>query len=631
MPTPVVKAALIGAAGVVGAGAVAWHTKYSWIKYDWQIIQVGRRLAKIHNELLSDGFLIDKFENHVNTHPLKPMVIFEDMVFTYLFIDQQANRVANAVRQLGLQDGDTVAMMCHNEPAFIWIMLGLQKVGVAVALINFNLLHKHLSYSVMAAEPKALFLGSGEDLLHAVSDIMEDLTAMPIYVQGLLAGQTPEGMTNFDSLTSQALPVRPDRSVRASMSEKSILSYIYTSGTTGLPKPVYINQRKATSLGVAMQVFGMCEKDIIYTCLPLYHSSGGGLGLYAVLNQGSTMVLRKKFSASHFWSDCRKYNVTVIQYIGEILRYVLAQPKDILDSAHKVRVAFGNGLRKDIFEEVQKRFKIPLICEFFGATEGVSMLLNIANKPGAIGRISPLLNKIDPDPKVLVKFDYSTALPVRDQNGRCIKIKPGQVGLFLSKVPDHLTGDSKELLVYKASKEANEKKLVRDAFKDGDLYFNYGDVFYLDSEYFVYFHDRIGDTFRWKGENVSTTDVANVISQLHFIYDANVYGVTVPGHDGRAGMAALTLHQGEKLTPSRLKELYKLCEDDLPSYARPLFLRVMPDAVLTATFKQIKVDLMEQGYDLAKVKDSLYYHDQKVGTYSPLTQADLASFLRSKL
>jgi solute carrier family 27 fatty acid transporter 6 len=279
---------------------------------------------------------------------------------------------------------------------------------------------------------------------------------------------------------------------------------------------------------------------------------------------------------------------------------------------------------------VNKRFKIPLIAEFFGSTEGVTLLLNVSNVPGAIGRLSPLINKLDADPKVLVKFDYATAEPIRDKNGRCIKVAIGEPGLFLAKVPDNLVVDGK-FSVYRSSSEANEKKLVRNAFQDGDIYFNYGDVFSLDKDYFVYFQDRIGDTFRWKGENVSTTELANIISSLEFIEDANVYGVKIPGSEGRAGMTALTLMTGQKLGPKELKELYDHVCQELPTYARPLFVRLLDQAVITGTFKQQKVALADEGYDLVKVKDPLYFLDTENGTYSSLTTKDLAKFLTSKL
>ncbi|GFO36883.1 long-chain fatty acid transport protein 3, partial [Plakobranchus ocellatus] len=203
----------------------------------------------------------------------------------------------------------------------------------------------------------------------------------------------------------------------------------------------------------------------------------------------------------------------------------------------------------------------------------------------------------------------------------------GEPGLLLSKVPDHL----RDKKLYKASVEETEKKLVRDVFVPGDAYMNYGDAFVLDKEYFIYFHDRLGDTFRWKGENVSTKEVADEMSLLPFIEDANVFGVAMPGHDGKAGMAAITLTSNARLGNKELMELYAHVCKELPFYARPLFVRLLPAAVITGTFKNKKVDLAKEGYDLNKVKDPLYFLNHSNKTYSPLTKHDLANFLRSKL
>ncbi|KAL8606640.1 hypothetical protein ACOMHN_025739 [Nucella lapillus] len=631
MPAPTVTKALVGAAaGVTGAGIVAWRTKFPWIKYDLQLIQKGKQLTKSLEEAMKTS-IVDKFEAIAMRLPNKTMVIFEGLRFTYEFMDHQANRVANVMRSLGFKSGDVVALMGYNEPAFVWTFLGLQKLGITVALINYNLRVRQLSFPIQAAEPKALIVGSGDDLLQAVTDVMTELQGLPILVQGLTPGDIlPGGVQDMDSQMTQALPVRPDPCVRSTLTSDFVACYVYTSGTTGLPKPAIVGHVQLKSFTCAPLMVDSVPEDVIYTVIPLYHVAGLGIGLMGILGKGSTIVLKKKFSASCFWSDCRRYRVTIVQYIGEMFRYLLAQPKHELDSVHTVRAAIGNGLRKDIFQEVQRRFQIRQICELFGATEGVSALFNIANKPGAIGRMSPFMEKLDPNPKVLVKFDYTSALPLRDENGRCIRVKPGQPGLFLSQVPDTRLVEG-TLTVYKASREANDKKLVHNVLKEGDLFFNYGDIFYLDNDYFVYFHDRIGDTYRWKGENVSTTEVANILSTPDFITDANVYGVTVPGHDGRAGMVALTLNEGERMTPECLKQVYKVCQDDLPSYARPLFLRILPESAVTSTFKQRKVELMAEGYDTDRVKADLYYLDSKASTYSPLTPHALLAFLQSKL
>ncbi|XP_076444246.1 long-chain fatty acid transport protein 2-like [Babylonia areolata] len=633
MPVSLLDKALSDIAGkVTRTELLALQTKFPWVKYDVQLMELQEKQQNAKDDFMTGGFLIDKFEARVASHPQKAMLVFEDCVFTYGFMNEQANRVAYVARRhLGLKFGDTVAVMIPNDPAFVWTVLGFQKMGIAVALINTNLRMKSLVHSVLATEPKAFIVGAGEDSLHAATDVLEKLQGLRVYVQGQSPGSgLPAGVTDFDSLMKRALPVQPDHGVRAEMTYDSITAYLYTSGTTGFPKPVYISHRKAMGLACVLSGVDLSPDDVLYAVLPLFHILAGTVGLFGVIHKGCTMVLKRKFSASHFWSDCRRHNVTVLLYIGEIFRYILAQPKHELDNVHKVRVALGNGLRKDIFEEVLRRFQIPLVYEAFGATEGIFVNYNTANKPGAVGRLSPFLTLMDPNPSVLVMFDYSSAMPVRDQHGRCIKVKPGEAGLYLNKVPDHMLSNG-TLAVYKASREANESKLVRNAFTEGDVYFSYGDILYLDEEYFLYFYDRIGDTFRWKGENVSTTEVANIMCCLDFIHDVNVYGVEIPGHSGRAGMAALTLKEGERMTPEQLMQVYKVCQDDLPFYARPLFLRVLPEVQLSATFKHRKVEFVQQGYDLTKVKDDLYYLNSKAKTYSPLTAEALVPFLQSKL
>ncbi|XP_059148320.1 long-chain fatty acid transport protein 2-like [Physella acuta] len=620
---------LIGSVGTASAGVVAWKTMFPWIGHDLKLLKAGGKVMKQRESAMS-SLLIDKFEKLVVDTPKKPFIIYEDNIYTYEFVDQMACKIANIAKSWGLKPRDCVAIMIQNEPSFIWTFLGLQKLGITVAKINFNLRMHPLIHSILAADPKYLIVGPGDGMLEAVIDVVDSLGELQVYVQGLDTLPAPHGLHSLDPLLAKTLPLPISPLVRQSITLEDICCYIYTSGTTGNPKPAIINHGKSIGIGCCLLFVDLSADDNLYVVLPLYHSSGGGIALYGAILTGATIILRRKFSASNFWSDVCRYNVTVFQYIGELFRYLLSQPPSDFESSHKIRAVFGNGLRKDIWLDVQKRFKLPLIAEFFGATEGVTMLINMSNVTGAIGRLSPFLNKLDPAPKELVKFDFTTAMPIRDKNGRCIKVGIGEPGLFIAKVPEEIMKEG-SLNVYRSSNEANEKKLVRDAFTKGDLWFNYGDVFTLDKNYFLYFHDRIGDTFRWKGENVSTTELANMITSVSFVNDANVYGVTIPGHDGRAGMVAITLKEGLKLGEGELKELYDHVCQELPTYARPLFLRVLDAAVLTNTFKQRKVELVSEGFDLNQVKDPLYYLDNEKHTYSPLTTADLSKFLSSKL
>ncbi|XP_067664718.1 long-chain fatty acid transport protein 2-like [Haliotis asinina] len=603
-----------GVAGAAGVSVVAWRTMFPWINHDLKIMKVQKRLKTEKDKDFESGeLLIDRFEKHVYNQPKKPFIIFEGNIFTYEYIDQQANRVANIVKTWGLSAGETVAMMIYNEPAFVWTFLGLQKMGIAAALINFNLRQKQLSHSVNVSGAKAFIVGPGAELFDAVHAEEGEFGGMPIYIQGCSPNQLPSGYISFEDLMAASSVAGVDASVRAAVTLMTPACYIYTSGTTGMPKPAPIIHLRAMNIGLA--IANVSSKDIVYTVLPLYHSSGD-LGLKGTIKPGATMVLRRKFSASHFWEECCRYRVTIIQYIGELFRYLLSRPESPEEKNHQIRAAFGNGLRRDIWEQVQARFRIPQIIEFFGATEGNTLLFNLSNRPGAVGRLSPLLQRLNPTYQTLVKYDIATAEPIRDSNGHCIEIKPGEKGLFISAFAPEM----KEFNFYKASREANEKKRVRNVFKKGDSYFNFGDIFYLDRDYFVYFVDRIGDTFRWKGENVSTTEVANILTSLDFIHDANVFGVTIPGQDGRAGMAALTLYDDKPLTPQLLRKIWKHCEENLAAYARPMFLRLQKEATLTATFKQRKVELVKEGFDINLVGDPLYFADQVTKSYIPIKQ-----------
>ncbi|BFY97261.1 hypothetical protein BsWGS_00301 [Bradybaena similaris] len=620
---------LLASAATAGAGVVAWRTMFPWLEDDLKVIKVTNKIEKERIEA-EKSLLIDKFEKFAAQTPNKPFIIFEDNLFSYKLVDEMACRVANIVRSWGLGPRDCVALMIHNSPAFVWTYLGLLKLGVTAALINHNLRMHPLINSILAANTKHVIVGAGDDLLGAITEVLDDLVNQKIYVQGLGSLPAPAGVCSLDPLLQMAFPAAVSPSVRGGLTLDDTCSYIYTSGTTGNPKPALVSHRRiCKSSSNYICLTSLNSEDRYYVALPLFHSAAQ-MALGATIQAGATIVLKKKFSASQFWPDCRRHKVTVFHYIGELFRYLIAQPPNKLDAAHNVKVAIGNGIRKDIWLEVSKRFKIPLIAEFYGSTEGITSTFNVSNKPSAVGRLSPLLNILDRNAKALVKFDYATASPIRDKNGRCIKVGVGEPGLFIGKVPDHLVRNG-EFQMYQSSTDANESKLVRDAFHTGDIYMNFGDVLMLDKDYFLYFQDRIGDTFRWKGENVSTTEVANAITALKFVHDANVYGVEVPGTEGRAGMAALIVNEGQKLGPKELKELYEHVCEELPTYARPLFVRLLDNAITTSTLKHQKFGLVKEGFDLNKVKDPLYYLDTENHTYSPLSASDLAKFLSSRL
>ncbi|KAK7891036.1 hypothetical protein WMY93_022999 [Mugilogobius chulae] len=404
--------------------------------------------------------------------------------------------------------------------------------------------------------------------------------------------------------------------LRANVHIRSTALYIYTSGLQqrevhqGLPKAAVVTHERVWAACFIQAAVGVTTDDIFYINLPLYHSAGFIIGLAGGIERGMTMVLRRKFSASQFWDDCRKYNITVMQYIGETLRYLCNSPKKDNEKQHKVRLAIGNGVRTDIWTEFLNRFGDIQIRELYGATEGNIGFINYTNKIGAVGRIN-FLHKFF-FPHTLIKFDVEKEEPVRNAEGLCVEASRGEIGLLVGKVTQR-----SPFVGYAANKAQTEKKRLRDVLKKGDLYFNTGDLLLVDSENFVYFMDRVGDTFRWKGENVATSEVGDILTTANSILEANVYGVKVEGHEGRIGMAAVTLKEGEDFDCA---DAYKQVVTYLPAYARPRFIRIQPALEVTGTFKMKKVKLVEEGFNPANISDPLYFLDTDKKTYIPLTQ-----------
>ncbi|KAJ8304562.1 hypothetical protein KUTeg_018145, partial [Tegillarca granosa] len=560
---------VLGALGTTGATLAVWRGLCPWLKYDIKTISLSRKIGNLALRNIQNGrFLIDQFEEVAKRRANHPFVIFEDKVYSYEFMDQMANRVANLALTWNLKVGDVVAMMIENKPDFIWTFLGLLKLGLTVAFVNYHLRAQPLAHILKTSEAKIIIVGDGEEFLESVEEIKNDIQSVPIYIQGRQQTDLPAGYVSLDDCMRKTLPVAICKSAREGVTLKSSVCYIFTSGTTGLPKPAIINNARAIGGTTSYQWFDFNENDISYIVTPLYHSAATCVTLFNTIGMGSTVVLRRKFSVRHYWEDCRRHN-------------------NNMDGVHKIRVAFGNGLRLDIWKEFQERFKIPRVLEFFGATEGTYMFVNVCDKMGAVARLSPLM------------------------------------GLLLASIPATHTG------FYNASKAANKKKLVRNAFKDGDVYLNFGDLFYLDKDYFFYFRDRVGDTFRWKSENVSTREVGDVLSQLDFIQDVNVYGVLIPGSDGKAGMAAIMLKDHKEVTSDILEKIFGHCHHSLPSYARPLFLRFVNELETTETMKHRKIELMKEGFDLNKVSDPLYFMDEHRGKYVPLDESQYQTVLTS--
>nr|XP_020755365.1 bile acyl-CoA synthetase isoform X2 [Odocoileus virginianus texanus] len=402
-------------------------------------------------------------------------------------------------------------------------------------------------------------------------------------------------------------PVPAD--LRADIKLRSPALFIYTSGTTGLPKPAILTYERVLQVAGMLTLCGVTADDVVYTVLPLYHTMGLVLGVLSCLDLGVTCVLAPKFSASGFWDDCRQHGVTVIQYVGEILRYLCNTPQRPEDRTHKVRLAIGNGLRAEVWETFQRRFGPIRIWEMYGSTEGNVGFINYPGRCGAQGKTSCFLQMLSPFE--LVQYSLETEEPLRDSQGLCIPARPGEAGLLLTQVLRH-----QPFLGYRGPRELSEKKLVKNVRRTNDLYYNTGDVLAMDHEGFLYFRDRLGDTFRWKGENVSTREVEGVLSVVDFLQEVNVYGVPVPGCEGKVGMAAVQLVPGQAFDGQRL---YQHVRTSLPAYAAPHFIRIQDALEITGTFKLVKSRLVREGFNVSVVADPLFVLDNEAQAFRPLT------------
>ncbi|KYO21140.1 hypothetical protein Y1Q_0001432 [Alligator mississippiensis] len=556
--------------------------------------------------------ILEVFAQRVRARRLarKPLLRCGEQALSYAQVERRSSRAARALREFaGLQQGDCLALVLGNEPAYVWLWLGLAKLGCAMACLNCNIRGKSLLHCFQCSGAKVLL--AAPELKSAIEEILPSLKEQNVRVFYLSRTSDTDGVDSFlDKMESVSDEPTP-QSWRSNVTFKSAALYIYTSGTTGLPKAAMITHERimiACGLATASKI---TSEDIIYTTLPLYHSAALLLGLHGCIMQGATLVLRSKFSATHFWDDCRKYNVTVIQYIGEVLRYLCNMPKKDNDHDHRVRLAIGNGLRGDVWREFVKRFGNIRIFEFYASTEGNVAFVNYTEKVGAVGRVNCFHKKVIQ--YELIRYDVEKDEPIRDENGYCIKSPVGEPGLLICKISQFapFTG-------YAGAKSQTEKKQLRDVFRKGDLYFNSGDLLVIDRDNFIYFHDRVGDTFRWKGENVATTEVADILGLVDFVQEVNVYGVPVPGHEGRIGMASIRLMEGCEFNGEKM---YKHVQDYLPTYARPRFIRIQDVIEVTGTFKYRKVQLVEQGFNPAVVKDVLYFLDDKEKMYVLMTPA----------
>jgi fatty-acyl-CoA synthase len=524
-----------------------------------------------------------------------PALVSNTECLTYRALRERVNRYARWALEQGLGKGEVVCLLMPNRPEYMAIWLGITDVGGVVSLLNTNLSGPSLAHCVNIVEPRHIIVAA--ELIDPLTAALPALGTAKLWVYG----EAHDGFARLDQniKTQEGDPL--NRGERRPLTIKDPALHIYTSGTTGLPKAVRVSHfRLMQWTHWFAGMMGTCPSDRMYNCLPMYHSVGGVVATGAVLVGGGSVVIREKFSARQFWNDIARWDCTLFQYIGELCRYLLHTDFHPHEVEHGIRLCCGNGLRLDVWENFRSRFHIPQILEFYAATEGAVSLFNIDGKPGAIGRIPLFLTHRFP--VTLVKFDVQKEVPIRNEEGFCVRSAPNEIGEAIGKISTDPSNPGARFEGY-TSQEASEQKILRNVFEPGDAWFRTGDLMRKDAKGYFYFVDRIGDTFRWKGENVSASEVAAAICAFPGVKAATVYGVTIPGAEGRAGMAALVTSDELDLAAFRSH-----LTDRLPDYARPLFLRLCPELELTGTFKYTKNELVRDGFDPAASDDVIYFN-----------------------
>ena len=547
-----------------------------------------------------------------------PALLSDRESLTFNALAERANQYARWALDQQVAKGDVVCLLMPNRPEYFAVWLGITSVGAVVSLLNTNLVGASLAHCIRIVSPKHIIVA--DEFADIVSEILPQLDpSMTIWAHGrdgakLQSTRRDLGRDldrdiarSIESFSGEALC----RDELHSPSIEDLALYIYTSGTTGLPKAARVSH--ARTMQWSHWFAGMMDVgpiDRMYNCLPMYHSVGGVQAIGAMLVAGGSVVIREKFSASQFWDDVVRWDCTLFQYIGELCRYLLHTPRSPHETGHRIRMACGNGLAGEVWEAFKERFRIPQILEFYAATEGSVSLFNAQGKPGAIGHIPAYLtHRFSP---ALIAIDLETAEPLRDEQGLCIRAAAGEPGEALGKIVDNQAGMGTRFEGY-TSEEASQKKILRNVLTAGDAWFRTGDLMRRDAKGYYYFVDRIGDTFRRKGENVATSEVAEILCGFPGVAHANVYGVSVPGVEGRVGMATLAVN-GEL----DLVKLRAHIEARLPHYARPAFLRLRNEVDLTGTFKYSKTALVREGYDPAVCGEPLYFDSAEADAFVTL-------------
>ena len=549
------------------------------------------------------------FQTTAAKYSNKSAIVCGDSELTWGQFNALTNQYAHSLKSQGVARGDCVAVLIENRTELLCSIFALAKIGATAGLVNTGLTDRPLAHCISIVESKKCLVG--QELLAAVSGVKGDLTLQDkdyLWVADpLIIVDAPDWATNF-SATLAGMPTdnlpETDEIVAG-----EIALYIFTSGTTGLPKPAVIYHRKIMSAAKPYSKVGFHAKpsDRMYICLPLYHATGFLLGIGSCLYSGASMFVRRRFSATQFWPEVQKHQTTLFIYVGELCRYLAMAPECPDEKNNPLKTMLGNGLRPDIWDTFRNRFGVKRITEIYGSSEGNVSFLNILNKESTIGTGSVVV--------MLVKYDIENDEIVLDEDGKVIEVEPGKAGLMLGQIDDRYKFDG-----YKNAGATNDK-ILTDLREPGDRWFNTGDLIRTVDVGFAMglphyqFVDRVGDTFRWRAENVSTNEVGEILNACDQVEISNVYGVDIPGAEGKAGMAAITLMPGQQFSAAEFTEFV---DRELPAFARPVFVRIEQHQDTTGTFKLFKGKLKQQAYHLDQVDEPIYVRQPKSKQYELL-------------
>ncbi len=548
-------------------------------------------------------------EQAAERNPHGDAIVFEDRRLSYRAFNEWVNRIANYLRESGTQKGDVVALLLENRPELLACVAALAKLGAVSALLNTSQRGEVLAHSVALVKPKRIIVGQElVSVLEPLQEVLPVKKAARLYLADADTlqdpGESPEDWLNLAEACMSMSCGNPEPDLPLHSAEPCC--YFYTSGTTGLPKAAVLTHGRFMKAyaGVGLASLQLTSSDRVYVTLPFYHATAMVVAWGSVLAGSATLVMARNFSASRFWEDVRRYGVTAFCYVGELCRYLLALPESARDKDHKVRLMFGNGLRPGIWEAFKQRFGVDRVVEFYGSSEGNIGFLNLFNLDSTVGFTTVSY--------AIVEYDLEREEAVRYQDGFMRRVKRGEAGLLLGEITEQTPFDGY------TEADKTEASILRNVFRSGDAWFNTGDLMRDQGFRHVQFVDRLGDTFRWKGENVSTTEVENTLAGLPEVIDAVVYGVEVPGASGRAGMACLRLAEGASFDG---RGICRMLKDQLPSYAVPLFIRIAPNLAQTGTFKYRKVDLKKEGFDPDLVDQPLWVMQPDRAGYIPMNEA----------